>query len=179
MNDSARYSLQILACLGFILTFGTLGYFLIEDEMGLDEAFYMTVSTVAPISVRDLHHLSPTGRLFAVFLVFFGFGSVVLFATQFARIILESELQGVGIFTRRQMSRKLKRMKGHYIICGFGDIGASICAELNKQGLRIVIIDSVDERISAAAQQGFCAVKGNATTDAALREAGVERAGTI
>jgi voltage-gated potassium channel len=70
-------------------------------------------------------------------------------------------------------------MKGHYIICGFGDIGASICAELNKQGLRIVIIDSVDERISAAAQQGFCAVKGNATTDAALREAGVERAGTI
>ncbi len=179
MKDSLRSSLFILTILIFILGMGTLGFLIIEDDHSHWEAFRRTVVTITPMSHSDLHEVSLLGQMFSVILVFCGVGSVLLFATQFARLLVASELQGVGIFTKRQMEKRIKRMRNHYIVCGFDEIGNSICTELDQEDLPFVVITANEEAASLALKQGFAVVKGNPTNDATLKEAGVERAAGV
>ncbi|MEW4531304.1 NAD-binding protein [Maioricimonas sp. JC845] len=176
MKESARYILQILVFVALILTFGTSGYLLIEDGITAPEAFYMALTAITPTQFHEVHRLSVPGRYFTVILVFCGFGAVVAFATQFARLVIQSELEGVGIFTRKQMQRRIRRMKNHYIVCGFGEIGSAICSELRNQQLSFVIIANNETAIEAINREGYPFVRGNPTADTSLREAGIDRA---
>ena len=88
MKESARYILQILVFVALILLIGTVGYLLIEDGLRLRDAFYMAVTAITPTQFDEIHELSVPGRYFTVVLVFCGFGAVVAFATQFARLML-------------------------------------------------------------------------------------------
>lgn len=176
MIESARYILQILVFLALILSVGTVGYLLIEDGISGSDAFYMAVTAITPPQFHEVHQLSVAGRYFTVILVFCGFGAVVAFATQFARLIIQSELEGVGAITRRQMQRRIRRMKNHYIICGFGEIGGAICSELKDQQLPFVVIANDEDSIAAVNREGYPLVRGNPTADASLKEAAVERA---
>lgn len=179
MKESVRSSLFILVLLIFILMMGTLGYWLIEGDHNTWEAFRRTVATITPMSLTDLHELSHTGQIFSVVLVFCGVGSALLFATQFARILVASELQGVGIFTRRQMEKRIKQMRQHYLVCGFDEIGQSICIELAQEGLSFVVVTADEGYATQAIKLKYAVVRGNPTTDAALKEAGVERAAGV
>jgi len=179
MQESLRSSLFILALLVFILMMGTLGYWMIEDDHDLWEAFGRTVATITPMNLTDLHRLSHAGQVFSVVLVFCGLGAALSFATQFARILVASELQGMGIFTKRQMEKRIKQMRDHYIVCGFDEIGQSICTELASEKLPFVVVTVNEDYASQAIKQNFAVVRGNPTTDAALKEAGVERAAGV
>ena len=137
MKESARYILQILVFVALILVVGTVGYLIIEDGIKLSDAFYMAVTAITPTQFDETHKLSTAGRYFTVGLVFCGFGAVVAFATQFARLIIQSELEGVGVFTRKQMQRRISRMRNHYIVCGYGEIGGAICGELKQNNCRL------------------------------------------
>lgn len=179
MNESLRSSLFIVVLLIFILMMGTLGYWWIEGDHNFWEAFRRTVATITPMSITDLQQLSHGGQVFSVVLVFCGVGSALLFATQFARILVASELQGVGIFTRRQMEKRIKGMRNHYIVCGFDEIGQSICIELAGEGLPFVVVTANEDYATQAVKLDYAVVRGNPTTDAALKEAGVERAAGV
>jgi len=175
MKETARYILQILVFVGIILSIGTSGYLIIED-VAVSDAFYMAVTAITPTQFDEVHKLSLSGRYFTVVLVFCGFGAVVAFATQFARLVIQSELEGVGVFTRKQMRRRIKQMKNHYIVCGYGSIGGAICAELKDQQLPFVVIADDETSATAINREGHALVRGNPTADSSLREAGIERA---
>lgn len=176
MKESVQYILQILVFVALVLAIGTGGYLLIEDEMEPGQAFYMAVTAITPTQFDEVYQLSTPGRYFTVVLVFCGFGAVVAFATQFARLVIQSELEGVGIFTRKQMQRRISRMKNHYIICGFGEIGGAICSELADQKIPFIVINDDDSVANAITREGFAMVKGNPTSDGSLKEAEIERA---
>ncbi|MGB7343032.1 MAG: NAD-binding protein [Pirellulaceae bacterium] len=176
MKESARYILPILVFVATILTFGTVGYLTIEDDISVSDAFYMTVTAITPTQFDEVHKLTVAGRYFTVLLVFCGFGAVVAFATQFARLIIQSELEGVGVITRKQMSRRISRMKDHYIVCGYGEIGSAICDALKDQQLPFVVIAQDETAKAAIARMGYAIVSGNPTQDTSLKEAGIERA---
>jgi voltage-gated potassium channel len=176
MKESARYILQILVFVALILLIGTVGYLLIEEGLKLSDAFYMAVTAITPTQFDEVHKLSVPGRYFTVVLVFCGFGAVVAFATQFARLIIQSELEGVGVFTRKQMRRRISRMKNHYIVCGYGEIGGAICGELKDQQLPFVVITDDDSSVAMISREGYAMVRGNPTADASLKEAEIERA---
>ncbi|MFG0331925.1 MAG: potassium channel family protein, partial [Maioricimonas sp. JB049] len=176
MKESARYILRILVFVGLILTIGTSGYLIIEDDISAAEAFYMAVTAITPTQFHEVHRLSVPGRYFTVVLVFCGFGAVVAFATQFARLVIQSELEGVGVFTRKQMQRRIRRMKNHYIVCGYGEIGSAISSELRNQRLMFVIVANDETAIEAVNREGYPFVRGNPTSDTSLREAGIDRA---
>ncbi len=176
MKESARYILQILIFVALILLVGTVGYLLIEDGLKLSDAFYMAVTAITPTQFDEVHELSVLGRYFTVALVFCGFGAVVAFATQFARLIIQSELEGVGVITRKQMRRRISRMKNHYIVCGYGEIGGAICGELKDQQLPFVVIADDEASVAVISREGYPLVQGNPTTDASLKEAEIERA---
>ena len=134
----------------------------------------MTVITITTVGFGEVHELSSDGRIFTIILVFLGFGTAALFATQIARLILESEF--AEILTRKKMGRKIMKMKDHYIVCGYGRIGSAICDALEDERLPFVIIEHSDKSTALAHGKGYCVLKGNATTDAVLKEAGIHHA---
>ena len=67
----------------------------------------MTVTAITPTQFDEVHKLSMPGRSFTVILVFCGFGAVVAFATQFARLIIQSELEGAASLHANQCAGEL------------------------------------------------------------------------
>lgn len=74
------------------------------------------------------------------------------------------------------MEAKILKMNNHVIICGYGRIGQAICRDLTNMGVQCVIVDRDDSRVGNAQGLDIPVLSGNATTDEALIEAGVERA---
>ncbi len=177
MKDAMRYLVQIVVLLAAVLTIGTAGYFYLERDWTIAEAFYMTVITITTVGYGEVHALSLYGRVFTVVLIFLGWSVVAVFAAQFARLIVESGMK--GRFLRTRMYRRVKRMKDHYIICGFGRIGKTICRELKKQDLSFVVIENDEDEQKNAEEEGYCVIGENATTDTALKAAGIERAAGV
>lgn len=89
-------------------------------------------------------------------------------------MVLEGELQ-VALGHRR-MTRGIDGLDKHVIVCGFGRIGEYLAADLQLSQQKFVVIDSNAERFEEAKSQGFLCLNGNATDDAVLIQAGIERA---
>ncbi len=156
-----------------ILTFGSVGYMLIEDA-SFDDGLYMTMITVSTVGYGETVHLTPAGRYFTMILILIGVGYVMVVF----REITESVVAG-GIRTalgKRNMSKKLEKMKDHYVVCGFGRIGQVICRLLQENGKQFVIIEKKDDEIEQINALGYMALKGDASDDQMLIQAGVARA---
>lgn len=74
------------------------------------------------------------------------------------------------------MANAVKKLSGHYILCGFGRVGQTVARELVHAGRKVVVIDVLPESLGRARREGFLEVEGDATEEATLRAAGIERA---
>lgn len=77
---------------------------------------------------------------------------------------------------RRQMKAKVAHMKGHYIVCGLGRVGAQVARELQDEGVEFVGLDSDEERVKEAIAHGQVALIGDSTKEEVLQAVGIERA---
>ena len=73
------------------------------------------------------------------------------------------------------MDRQIARMEGHVIVCGFGRVGRNLAHYVVGAGEDVVVIETDPDRASAA-QGSVHVVRGDATSDEILKEAGIERA---
>jgi voltage-gated potassium channel len=67
-------------------------------------------------------------------------------------------------------------MKQHIIICGYGRMGRHVCRQFSREKLPFVIIDLRPDVLADFDMDYGVAVQGDATADAVLKEAGIERA---
>ena len=67
-------------------------------------------------------------------------------------------------------------MQGHYIVGSYGRVGARIAQELRNDGCDVVVIDVDPAQVQTAADYGLVSIADRASSDAALTEAGIERA---
>ena len=81
---------------------------LIEGWNCLD-SLYMTVITIASVGYKEIHDLSPNGRIFTIILIISGVGSVTYALTTIAKIVVEGEIQ--EIFGRKRLEKKIKELK--------------------------------------------------------------------
>ena len=173
------YRPAIRLFLGFllVLSIGTGGYMILEEWTALD-SLYMTIITITTIGFGEVRNLSPEGRLFTIFVIFLGLGLAAALFARLGQLIVESGLSDA--YGRRRMTDRIKRMRNHYLICGFGRIGSSIARKLDESGIAFVVVDSRDEHISSARELGYNALQGDASNDAILQNAGIQRAaGTV
>ncbi len=155
------------------LLIGTLGFVLIDDYPPFD-AFYMTLITVLTVGYGEILPLSFWGRVFNSVLLLFGV-TVILLATGFlTQTIIELELN--QFFGKRRNKQMIDKLKGHYILCGYGRVGRGAAAELIAAGAPFVVIDNNEDRVERAMQAGLLAVVADASRDDALRDVGILRA---
>jgi len=171
MKEIKNKLIQVLALVAFIITFGTVGYIVVEGWNFLD-SIYMTITTITTVGYREIHELSLKGRIFTIFLIVGGVGTVLYALSTGARVILEGELK--DIFGRRKLEKRIKDLFDHYIVCGYGRMGKIICRELKAEGAKFIVIEKNPQMLEE--KEDFLLLIGDATHDHTLKEAGVERA---
>lgn len=157
------------------LTIGVSGYYLIAGFTLID-AFYMTVITLSTVGFKEVHALSDAGKIFtAIYIIL----NLVIFAyvlTVIATYLFEGELRQ---FLRSYMSeRELKKLKDHVIVCGYGRNGRTACEELARDKKKFVIIENRETSLEDVPED-LALVKGDATAEETLIQAGIERAYAI
>lgn len=156
-----------------VLLAGTVGYHFMEGWSLLD-AFYMTVITVTTVGFGETHPLGAPGRIFTIFLIFFGVGTVLYILSLLTQMMVEGKLR--QMLGRRNLRRGIRALKGHYIICGYGRIGSLVVDLLREQGVPMVVIDRSSEVTARLEDEGIPYILGEATEDENLLAAGIERA---
>ena len=153
---------------------GMVGYVLIEGWSFLDAA-YMVVLTFTTVGYEEVRPLSANGRLFNMALMVVGIGVMFYILTGMVQLVVEQEVLR-SIVRRHRMRSKLSRLKGHFIVCGFGRMGRAVASTLEEQSASLVIVDRDAEALSDAAEQGLLCVQGDSTRDADLLSARIKEA---
>ncbi len=163
-----------LAIVAGCVATGTIGYMLLEPGWRLIDALYMTVITLTTVGFREVGTLNDAGRLWTMALSVTGvgliFGSVGIVAEY---LVLEATS---GRREARRMADEVNKLHGHFILCGYGRVGHTVARELVHAGLKVVVIDILPDSLARARREGFLEVEGDATEEATLRAAGIDRA---
>lgn len=156
-----------------ITIIGTLGFHDIEG-WGWIESLYTTITTMSTVGYGDFYPKTDTGRIFTVLLIIFGVGTMLYTIGLMAESMVEGKIR--TIMGWGKMDKAIKKMSGHYIICGCGRIGYLICKELAQDKMDFVVVESDPGIIQRIDEEGFVYIKGDATNEKTLLGAGIKRA---
>ena len=175
MDSRRKIILSLCLILAFLLV-GTVGYVVIEHYTPL-EAIYMAVITITTVGYGEIHALSDVGRIFTMFLLLFGVGSLA-FAVH---AIIESMLERASSPARgkRVMEKKISRLENHTIICGHGRVGEAAAEHLKESGKDFVVLENSKEQCAILQERGYLYLLGDATSEKTLIAAGIKSAGSL
>ncbi len=170
---SAKHILISSALTALIVVFGTIGYMVIEDWNILD-SFYMTVITIATVGYSEIHHVSDTGRLFTVLIIFLGVGFSLYIAGAIVQLMVEGQIR--TIMGRKRLDNKIFQLKQHHIICGYGRIGQVLCNQIKHKPIDFVVIEKNEELIPIMEGDDILFLPGDATDENILISARINEA---
>lgn len=148
---------------------GTFGYW----AFGLSptDAAYQTVTTVTTVGFREVGDFDTAMKIFTIILIIVGVGTVLYTFTLSMQMVVEGQLR--AILGRRRMDKKIAELRDHVVLCGWGRVGRAVAADLLREGRQVVVVDNDPGRVGTVTT---AVVEGDATQDATLRAAGIERA---
>ncbi|MEZ5965439.1 MAG: potassium channel protein [Planctomycetota bacterium] len=168
-----REILRVAVVLGSLTLVGTLGFVLIEG-WGFFDALYMAVITLTTVGFSEIHTLSTGGRIFTIGYLVVGIGVFMHSAVMLGEVMLKAQLG--QLFGRGKIVATLRKMQNHFIICGFGRFGRSLCEQLASRRMPFVVVEQDPQVAAVCTEKGWPHVVGDATDDSTLTQAGVERA---
>lgn len=160
----------LLVCLTIV---GSFGYMLIENYTFL-EAFYMTIITVASVGFNEVHPLSDVGRIFTIFLIVINLGLFTYFISLLSRYFFDLEF--INKYKMINMENKIQHLNNHVIICGFGRNGKESAQILYNNKIPFVVLEEKEEALTDLNFEVTHLIKGNATRDEVLLDAGIKNA---
>ncbi len=158
-----------------VIGVGTLGYMQINEEYSLIDALYMTVITISTVGFKEVHDLTDNGKVFTILLILTSFGIFGYIVSAVTRFILD------GVFRRNlkdyRVARKIEKLSGHVIVCGFGRNGRQASLELLEHGEEVVVIDSKESSIDKIRMvPELLFIQGDATLEEVLTSASIANA---
>ena len=168
-----RSLFRALTALAVIVLGGVLGLMILEGYT-VREALYMVIITLSTVGFEEVHQLSPAGELLVMILIVTGIVTMTYCLKALAEVFLEGHFQTV--LGRRMMQREIGSLKDHYIVCGFGRMGRILCQELKAEEVSFVVVESHEELADELQAEGYLVLRGDATEDDALEQAGIARA---
>ncbi|CAN5373905.1 potassium channel protein [soil metagenome] len=174
LNQITRRRLLFAAIVvGLIILGGATGFRYFEEFSWLD-SIYTSAQTVTTVGYGDLAPKTQAGRVFAIFLMLTGVGTVLYALTVLAQSVLQSEL--VEALSNRRKLKEMETLNNHYIVCGAGRVGRRIIRNLQKQKLPYIIIETDERRLAELETDSMHVIIGDATSEEHLLDAGVKRA---
>jgi voltage-gated potassium channel len=162
----------VLAVFGAIAV-GTVSLHFIEGWSLLD-SLYATTQIVTTVGFGDVTPVTRPGRIFSTVFMLFGVGIVLFALTNAVQSIVQSEL--VAALGQRRRTRKMSKLKQHYIVCGAGRVGSRLVRDLKRSGDHFIVLERDAEKAAALNEHGITVLARDATLEESLRDAGVEHA---
>jgi voltage-gated potassium channel len=177
---------RILVVVGVILLVAVMLYFTrggLRDnihpdrEMTFVDVLYFTVISLTTVGYGDIVPVTPGARLINAILLT---PVRILVLTAFIGTAYELILQRYR--EHAYMKRLHGRLDDHIIVCGFGTVGESIVKELMAHGEaaeNIIVIEKDEEAAQRATAMGLTAMRGDASSEAILNAACLDRASHV
>lgn len=168
-----RQFFVLTSLLFLLLTVGTVGFHALTGATWLDSA-YLAVVTLTTVGSRD-PAVNPSAQIFTMLyllsgLTFFSYG-----AFQIGQMIVNADFR--RFWEQRRMEREIASLNRHYIVCGLGRMGTTICRHLAAHHQPFVVIENDLALLDRDCKEnGWACVHGDATHDETLKGAGIERA---
>lgn len=139
--------LRILARIGWatlilltLISLGSFGFYLIGGRSSWENAIYMTLITISTVGYGEGVPLTTFGaKVFAGVMSIAGLGVLTFLFTSLTVFFLEKDLD--YSLRRRRMEKRIRKLRQHFIVCGFGRVGRNVAVELQKTGRQFVAID--------------------------------------
>jgi voltage-gated potassium channel len=168
--------LAAVTWLAVLTLVGTLGFVFLEG-LSWTNALYLTVVTISTVGYGDIAPVTPAGQIFTTALIIGGVGAGIYLISTLAEDILDGRLR--DFYLRSSMMRKIGRLNGHVIVCGFGRFGRIVVEELVRGGRDVIVIEMDAAREPDLNKLDLNYIIGSATSDAVLEEAGVKSAAAL
>jgi voltage-gated potassium channel len=177
MGIRSRLVYAVAILIGTILM-GSLGYYILfEGNSSFLDCLYMTVISLTTVGYGEVLGITgnPTAQLFTMLLITFGMGVILYSISTLTAMLIEGEL--TGMLRRRKMEKKINALFDHYIVCGGGETGLPLAAELVASKADVVLIERDPVVVEHSRDiKKLYVVHGDATDDENLVAAGIERA---
>src|ERR1044072_7232101 len=167
LPSRARIRIVLMAVLAAIAV-GTVVFHLLEGWSILD-SLYVTAQTVTTVGFCDITPRTALGRAFSTVFMIVGVGVVLYALTSTVQSIVHSEL-----LARYGHSRKMSKLRDHFIICGAGRVGSHLIRSLRAVDGVFLVIEHDQQKVEALMEAGISVLVRDATLEESLREAGVE-----
>lgn len=155
-----------------VAAIGSVGYVALGWPVG--DAVYMTGITLTTVGFREVRELDGIGRAWTILVAVAGVGIIFGSVGVVAEAVLSEAVSGRR--EAKRMAHNVADLRGHLILCGYGRVGSTVARELAHSDERFVVVDINPGSLTTAERDGHNVVVGDATSDAVLLEAGVERA---
>lgn len=169
-----RELLHIPILIFAVVLFGAAGLWLLTGQPFLT-CFYQAFVLLSTVGSQEPKTLSPATMAFIVVWLACGLGVFAYSAFHVGQALVNADFR--AMLERRRMDNRIKKLSGHFIICGFGGMGHELCSYLHKRRQPFVVIDEdADVFTPEMRRDEWHFIQGDATQDDILCEAGIERA---
>ncbi len=169
-DEQQRKLFRAITALCGVVLFGTLGFTLIQDNWDIWKALYFTLITITTVGYGD-YGLTPAGERFATLLLVVGIATATYAFGQIVQAAISYQLAW-----RRRMQKAIDQLHDHYIICGAGRVGQTVCERLAEKSMPFVVVEKDADRMQWVRSHGSMVLEGAATEDELLILAGIQRA---
>jgi voltage-gated potassium channel len=157
-----------------LLLIGGSGLHLLTGQPLLD-CFYQSIVLLTTVGCREPAPLTDATKVFISFYLIGGIGVVTYGALQFGTFLVNRSLQ--DLLERRRMQNDINRLDNHFIVCGLGRMGMTLCEYLEARRQPFVVIDSNPDVFDEAFRsRDWHYTIGDASDDEVLMKAGIHRA---
>ncbi|MCD8409838.1 potassium channel family protein [Tenacibaculum finnmarkense] len=153
-----------------ILLIGIVGYMWLFKYSFID-ALYMTIITITTIGFGEVHPFGTGEKIFTIGLIvssLFTFGYAV---SLFSEYLISGQF--FDQLKTKKVQKKIEKLKGHTIVCGYGRNGKQAISKLHSYNQKLVVVEKYDDIIKELDEHEILNIQGDATTDEALLKAGI------
>lgn len=171
IRDLTKAWLSPIISLGGLIIIGAIGY-RITEGWDWGDCFWMVLITISTIGFGEVEPLSALGRFVTVLIL--GGGLFVVQLT-LQRLLRLSESGYFNKMKELRLKRRLRKMKDHVILCGFGRTGKEIAAQLRFESVQTLVVEIDINRKDEAEKKDLNVLQADATLDETLLIAGITK----
>ena len=159
-----------------ILLLGVVGYMILSHYSFVD-ALYMTVITITTVGFGEVKPFTPEEKIFTVFLILTSITVFGYAVSIFSEYLVSGKL--FEQFKHKKVEKKIKSLKGHTIVCGYGRNGRQAILKLNNYNTKLVVVEKDKEIVTEWDATFLLNIQGDATLDETLLRAGIKNAANL
>ena len=168
-----RSLLAIIAFMVVVVMAATTAYMVAGWTFG--DAIYMVLLTIYTVGYGEVRPINtPYLHVVTIATIILGCTGMIMVTGYLVQALTFAQVQ--RLLGGNRVKSELDKLHDHVIICGFGRIGVRLAKDLSVGGAAFVVLEREESRLAEARELGYLCWHGDATDEAALKTAGVERA---